>query len=508
MTTYAAPTITSTGLTIPAYADMIAYLVQQAQNIYGPSIYLGIDAQDYQLMSIFASMLNDTNQLLQMVVNAFGPQGATGPLLDSIVKLNGLKRNPASPALMYSTAPVTLTGTAGTAINNGIVQDTSGYQWSIPTTTIGVAGTANVTATCTTAGAIAAPIGAINTIVTTTYGWTSVTNTAAATTGIPQEADSALKARQAISTAQSSLTLLEGTEGAITNVQGVTRSIVLENDLAPISGVETGTANPSTNISTGTDTTLQIAVDADVVSRTFHAVTLTLTGLTTGAAIATALQTAIQAIGGIYAAVTVTYTTIYTITSGTSGVGSYVRVIPGATNDVSAALGLGVANGATDSPGLPAHSITAVVDGTATALSVATAIWSNKGPGCLANGTTVESLTDSYGQVTPIGFYIPTYLNFDIVINVRPLKGYTTATTTAIQTAVTNFLNGMALGSPAVVLSSLWGAALSAQNFSAPTFSLLSLTAAIHGSTQGSTDIPLLFYEAAQGNSAYVTVNT
>ncbi|MHB9004723.1 MAG: hypothetical protein ACYC6C_11790, partial [Coriobacteriia bacterium] len=73
-------------------------------------------------------------------------------------------------------------------------------------------------------------------------------------------------------------------------------------------GYETGAATPSTNISAGTATTFQIAVDADVVAPiVYNSVTLTLAGLNTGALIAAAMQTAIRALGGIYAAVKVEF---------------------------------------------------------------------------------------------------------------------------------------------------------------------------------------------------------
>jgi len=115
------------------------------------------------------------------------------------------------------------------------------------------------------------------------------------------------------------------------------------------SGYETGASIPSTDISLGTATTFQIAVDGD---ETYHPVTLTLAGLNTGLLIAAAMQTAIRALGGIYAAVTVSFTGgVYIITSATVGLNSKVRVIAGATNDVAAALKIGAANGAADTDG-------------------------------------------------------------------------------------------------------------------------------------------------------------
>jgi hypothetical protein len=121
-------------------------------------------------------------------------------------------------------------------------------------------------------------------------------------------------------------------------------------------GYQIGAASPSTNISAGSQTTLQIAVDADVygLTPTYHAVTLTsVTGLNTGALVASALQAAIQALGGAYAAVTVAFTGgVYLVTSATSGPLSRIRIVNGATNDLAAALKLGAANGATNTDGV------------------------------------------------------------------------------------------------------------------------------------------------------------
>jgi hypothetical protein len=225
---YFAPYIDALGIHIPLFSDIIADLVSDMQSIYGADVYLGVDSQDYQMLSTFASKTNDTNQLLVQVYNSRGPATATGAGLDSIVKLNGIARE----ASTYSSTPVVCSGSSGTPLTNCLAQDISGYQWSIPNTVIGAGGSVTVTVTCTTVGPIAANPGAINIIATPTYGWTSVTNPNAVSAndiGQNQEADSALKARQAISTAESNTTLLDQTKAAIASVVGVTRFRVYEN---------------------------------------------------------------------------------------------------------------------------------------------------------------------------------------------------------------------------------------------------------------------------------------
>ena len=387
---YFAPFIDETGLHIPSYQDILADLIEQARGIYGQNIYLEPDSQDYQYISTFAVKMSDTLQAIQFAYDSRGPGTAIGSGLDGLIKLNGIARSPAT----YSTAVETLVGTPGTVITNGVIQDISNYYWNLPASVIiGSGGTVNATVTCQNSGPIAANPGDINIIATPTYGWTSVANTLAAIPGTAVEADSQLRARQAISTAQPSLTVLEGTKGAIARVSGVTRYKVYEND---------------------TDSA--------------------------------------------------------------------------------------------DENGLPANSITALVEG-GSDVDIARVIFRKKGPGCKANGTTVVDITDQFGDIASIGFYRPAYVDVDVVINVLQLTGYPTQMTTNIKTAIAAFLNAMKMGVNDIPVNNLYGPALSVQDLSAPVFTVTSITAARHGEVQGTTDIITVFNEALRGNTEYVTVN-
>jgi uncharacterized phage protein gp47/JayE len=224
---YAAPSINSSGLTISSYSDIRDYLIEQAQSIYGSDIYLEEDSQDYQLISAFALLAHDTLNGVQLAYNSFGASTVIGSAQDALYKINGISRKAAS----YSTCDVTLTGTAGTVITNGKVQDTSGYYWDLPSSiTIGSSGTLTTSVTCETIGSITALAGTLNIIATPTAGWTSVTNSAAAIAGTAQETDSAFRSRQALSTENPSQGLVDGTAGGIAGVADVTRVRVYEND--------------------------------------------------------------------------------------------------------------------------------------------------------------------------------------------------------------------------------------------------------------------------------------
>lgn len=231
MATYPLPTlaaqITTTGISAPAYSDILLSLQASFRSIYGSDAYLEADSQDGQFLAIMAQAINDCNQAAISTYNAFSPATAQGTGLSSVVKINGLTRNVAS----NSTVSVTLTGQAGSVITNGKVADVNGNLWNLPTTvTIGAGGVVTVTATAVEPGDIQAPVGSVTTIRTPSLGWQSVTNPSAASPGAPVESDTTLRQRQADSVAAPSLTVLQGCTAAIRAVPGVTEITVVEND--------------------------------------------------------------------------------------------------------------------------------------------------------------------------------------------------------------------------------------------------------------------------------------
>lgn len=225
--TYFKPYVDSTGLHIPTYNDILEDMIAAMKQIYGDDIYLDNSSPDYQLLSIFALKQSDTLQALAYAYNARSPETAIGASLDSVVKLNGIKRKAGS----QSTCQVKITGTPFTQIVDGAVRDRAGLTWDLPSSVvIDSSGTTYTVATCRTAGAVSALAGDIAQIETPTYGWVSVTNEVAAVLGNAQETDAQLRERQTISTANPSQTMLDGTKGAIAALKNVSRYAVYEND--------------------------------------------------------------------------------------------------------------------------------------------------------------------------------------------------------------------------------------------------------------------------------------
>jgi uncharacterized phage protein gp47/JayE len=453
---YAPPAITAAGLSIPTYTDIQADLIAQFLNIYGQNAYLGPDSADYQWISIVALRISDTLQAAQLAYNARSPLTAIGSDLDGVIKCNGMTRLAASS----STCNVTLTGTPGANITTGICKDVNGYLWDLPAlVTIGAGGTVTVLATCETIGAVNAAAGQISIIATPAAGWTSVTNSSPAVAGQPVETDARLRARQSISVALPSQTMLAGTTAAIAATSGVTRYAVYENYLGYTASY--GACNTS---GTAVTITQGYALDSSDIGQS-----ITING------------------------------TAYTISTIGSSTTATLSTSAGTLTGASFYIGNGTELG-------PAHSITCVVEG-GTDTNVAQAIYNNRGIGCDTNGASSVTITDPFtGSSMPIGFSRPSYVPIYVSLSVHPLTGYTSAVQPNIQAGIVNYLNTLQIGET-VVLSELYGAALTARpNPAQPEFSIRALTLGTSASPTGTSDVAIQWNQVAQGVTANVVI--
>ncbi|NFH34462.1 hypothetical protein FC976_18530 [Clostridium sporogenes] len=224
---YFSPFIDSSGFHMPTYIDIRDKLIEDAKSIFGQDIYLGEDSQDYQWISTVSEKLYDAFQIAQSVYNNRGPNVAIGSGLDSIVKINGIKRKPHT----YSKCKVIASGVKNTNIKNGIALDKGNIKWNLPpNVTIPESGQIEVMSVCQIPGPIVANPGDITEIYNPTFGWNGVYNEESAELGSYIEDDPKLRKRQSQSTAQASSSILEGTRGAVAQVNKVRRSRVYEND--------------------------------------------------------------------------------------------------------------------------------------------------------------------------------------------------------------------------------------------------------------------------------------
>jgi hypothetical protein len=169
--------------------------------------------------------------------------------------------------------------------------------------------------------------------------------------------------------------------------------------------------------------------------------------------------------------------------------------------------------GAVDTYGTPPHSISVVVEGGANA-DIAQAIYLNKTPGCLTNGSapagngvTVNVSDPITGQTMPIGFYRPTYEQIQVVMQVKALPGYTTATSTAIQNAIVTYLNSLQIGELVSIGACIAVVMNVNPDLTKPIFTLPSFTMSIVPNALAAVDIPMAFNQVAQSNNGIITIN-
>lgn len=334
-------TVTAQGISAPDYQTILATITDYFRQIYGSDAYLEPDSKDGQLVALVALAVHDANNTAISVYRSFSPTTALSEALTSNVQINGITRKPA----IHSTADLRLTGVAGTTIANGSVRDANGMQWDLPDRVIiGIDGTAEVTAICRSTGPVAAVAGTINQISAPTRGWISVTNRNAATPGRHAETDARLRIRQRQSVALPSITPFDGLDGAIANVDGVTRHKLYEND-----------------------------------------------------------------------------------------------------------------TGHTDVNGLPAHSLSIIVEG-GDVTDIAQTIRGQKGQGVATYGKTSIVVNDTYGNPHTIAFSRPANVPVFIAIELKVFTGYTSQIGEQIKSAVASYINSLGIGDD-VLLSRIYSPA-------------------------------------------------
>ncbi|ELM3736994.1 baseplate J/gp47 family protein [Edwardsiella piscicida] len=113
--------------------------------------------------------------------------------------------------------------------------------------------------------------------------------------------------------------------------------------------------------------------------------------------------------------------------------------------------------GATDSNGLPPHSISAIVDG-GDVTAIAQAIRGSKGQGTATYGTTSVTVPDTYGNPHVISLSRSTDVPIYGHITLQAFTGYTSQIGAQIQQAVADYINGLTIGDD-VLLSRIYSPA-------------------------------------------------
>jgi uncharacterized phage protein gp47/JayE len=155
--------------------------------------------------------------------------------------------------------------------------------------------------------------------------------------------------------------------------------------------------------------------------------------------------------------------------------------------------------------GLPAHSITCVVEG-GDAGTIADAILRHKGIGCYTNGDVVETITDAGGYANTIRFMRPTDVPIYVDIELVPYTGYMATMADEVKDAIVEYLTGFAISAD-VSVSLLAGVAIGInKDLKNPAFGISYVHIGKSAGTLAASDIVIDYNEVATIDAANVTV--
>lgn len=228
------------GLHVQSRAEIVKELEDAFKEIYGADIALTANSPDKQMIEIFAQAKIDMLELAADVYNSFDLTTAVGRVLDARVALNGVVRRSAT----YTKTMVDVTFDRTTTLN-GVdtsttpftISDEAGTKFVLEATTTETSGTSSLSFRAENEGQVAAIQDTLTTIVTVTLGVTAVNNPGAAyQDGVEEETDADLRVRRRASVALPSEGFLEGLQGALLAISGVTNCVVYENNTSTTDG--------------------------------------------------------------------------------------------------------------------------------------------------------------------------------------------------------------------------------------------------------------------------------
>lgn len=145
----------------------------------------------------------------------------------------------------------------------------------------------------------------------------------------------------------------------------------------------------------------------------------------------------------------------------------------------------------TNADGIPARNISVVIEG-GDILAIATTIGQKKTPGPSTYGTTTQSYTDPITSINyNINFFVLAEQGVTVEVTLQPGVGYNTTIGVAIQQAVSDYVNGLGIGTD-VQISRVWAPAYLNGSADALKYEIIILT--INGA---GIDVPIAFNKAA-----------
>jgi uncharacterized phage protein gp47/JayE len=150
--------------------------------------------------------------------------------------------------------------------------------------------------------------------------------------------------------------------------------------------------------------------------------------------------------------------------------------------------------GASDDNGLPAHSISAIVDG-GDATEIARTIRNKKTPGVPTYGKSAIDIPSAYGTMQTIYFSRPTNVPIYVAVELQALTGYTSSVGIEIQESITKYINGLGIGE-SLLLSRLYSPAnltAGTDNSNNQYYDILSLKIGLGNSSLSTSNITIAY---------------
>lgn len=221
------PDLTNSGVQIQTYEEIVAELQAAYRDIYGQDIDLSSNTPDGQRIGIESKARLDMQSYAVALYNSLDPDLATGNAQDSIVKLSGITRRPAT----RSTWGIEVTTDRALTLEDGYtIKDDIGQKWIITDDVALTAGTTTVTFRAETFGAVEGFANAELEQDTIVLGVTALAAPSEATVGIDEETPPELRQRRNRSLQNPAYSVIGSLFAKLSDLPGVTDVAVYEND--------------------------------------------------------------------------------------------------------------------------------------------------------------------------------------------------------------------------------------------------------------------------------------
>lgn len=220
--------LTNTGVIVPDTADLLTTVQDEFKTAFGDDLDVSAETPQGVLITGEVVARDAVVRNNADVANQINPNISGGVFLDAIWQLTGGQRLKATPSTITG---VTLTGVPGTIIPAGAQASigTDGAVFQLLSAVVLTGGTGTGIFQSVELGAVAAPIGALNQIVTGVLGWETVTNPTAAVVGQEEESDIAARIRRRQTLALQGVALPEAIVSGLHTVEGVKSLAFREN---------------------------------------------------------------------------------------------------------------------------------------------------------------------------------------------------------------------------------------------------------------------------------------